>query len=80
MAYQSKKGIALSHGAYLRNGQIIGPAATIATASTKAKPAVARDECGAVVAPRGANVALSGAPKNSGATQATPGMRNRSAE
>jgi hypothetical protein len=80
MAYQNKRGIPLSHGMYLRNGQVIGPAATIATASTKAKPAVARDECGAVVAPRGDNIALTGAPKNSGAAPVMPGMRDRSGE
>jgi hypothetical protein len=80
MAYQSKKGIPLAHGQHLRNGQIIGPALTIATKSTKAKPAVARDECGAVIAPRGENVALSGAPKNSGAAPVMPGMRDRSGE
>jgi hypothetical protein len=80
MAYQSNKGVALAHGQYLRNGQIIGSAATVATASTKRKGAVARDECGAVVAPRADNIALSGAPKNSGAAPVMSGMRDRSGE
>jgi hypothetical protein len=37
MAYQSKKGIPLAHRQYLRNGQIIGSAETIATKSTRSK-------------------------------------------
>jgi hypothetical protein len=81
MAYQNKRGIPLAHGQYLRNGQVIGPAATIANTSTKAKPGVvARSDDGCVIAPRADNIALSGAPKNSGAVPVMPGMRNRSGE
>jgi hypothetical protein len=37
MAYQNKRGIPLAHGQYLRQGQIIGDAKTIATAGAKSK-------------------------------------------
>lgn len=77
MAYQSQKGIPLAHGMRLNHGQIIGSAPTLATKSTRAKTGVARDDSGAVIAPRGDNVARSGAPKNSGAAPIKAGMRSR---
>lgn len=76
---RNTRGIPLAHGQHLRHGQLIGPAPTIATASTKSKRAVARDDCGDVSAPRGDNVALSGTPKNSGAAPVKAGMRSRTA-
>jgi hypothetical protein len=77
---KNTRGIPLAYGMRLRNGQIFGAAPTIAIASTKSKRAVARDDCGRAIAPLGENVALSGAPKNSGAAPVKPGMRNRSGE
>lgn len=81
MAHQkSDKGIPLKSGMYLRNGQMIGTADTIATASTKSKTAVAREADACVIAPRGDNLALTGAAKNSGAAPVKPGMRSRRGE
>jgi hypothetical protein len=74
MAYQSKKGIPLAHGMRLNHGQIIGSGPSIATRSTKAKAGVARGDGGAVIISRGDNVALSGAPKSSGAAPVKAGM------
>lgn len=78
MAHHATKAIRLAHGARLNHGQIIGPSPTIATKSRKAKAGiVARGDGGCVIAPRGDNVALRGAPKNSGAAPVKAGMRSR---
>jgi hypothetical protein len=71
MAHQATKAIRLAYGARLNHGQII------ATVSRKVRTGVARDGDGCVIAPRGDNVALSGAPKNSGAAPIKPDMRSR---
>jgi hypothetical protein len=78
MVYVPQKGIKLASGQYLRNGQLFGQAATIATASTKAKHnVVERAADGCVVAPMSPNIALSGAAKHDGAAQTSRGMRSR---
>jgi hypothetical protein len=80
MAHQSNRGIPLKGGMFLRHGQAIGTASTIANASTKSKHVIARDHEGCILAPRGDNIALSGAPKHTGIDGVYPGHRNRSGE
>jgi hypothetical protein len=74
MVYVPQKGIKLASGQYLRNGQLFGQAATIATASTKAKHnVVERADDGCVIAERGSNIALDGSPKHDGAAPVKAG-------
>jgi hypothetical protein len=82
MAYQNKRGIPIAHSQYIRNGQIIGPAPTIATAAMKpsaegrAAPVTPGQRSRTV---QGHNLARDGAPKNSGAAPVKSGHRNRTA-
>lgn len=80
MAYQNKRGIPLAHGAHLRNGQIISPAPTVATASSR--PSAQGRSIPTTPGMRSRTVpgGFEGArPKNSGVSPTTPGMRNRTA-
>lgn len=78
MAYQSKRGIPLAHGAHLRFGQIIGPAPTIATASTKPS---AEGRAAPVTPGMRSRIGpgFEGAPKRCGTVPTVVGNRNRTA-